>query len=549
MALSVPASAVGVNFDGPQARPMVPCHDRPQGRPETPRRPRRDLDVAETLGLDELIELIDRWRPRRALVLGDYMLDRSMYGNVDRLTPDAPVPVLAIQREENNAGGAANVCFQLAALRCEVRCAGVTGPDEQGRLLRQHLAGAGCDVSGLVATADRPTIVKQSFIGLAEHRHPQKMFRADYERTGPLPAEIESQLLATLHRLLAAVDVLCVQDHDKGLVTEALCQKLISSAREHGVPVLIDPALLSDYGRYRGATLITPNRFEAANAVGRVKEVDSEQAWREIAQELAERFALDAVIITLDRHGALLLERGSEPVHLPTAARSVYDVRGAGDMMLAALAASLANGAPLAAALRLANVAAGMQVERFGVVPIGLEEIHLTLLRAQPGHRGKERSLEQILPELAAYRKLGHRIAFTNGCFDLLHAGHVDLLRKAKQTADLLVLAVNTDRSIRALKGPRRPIVSERERLAVLAALEAVDYLVLFGDGSGGDGDTPRALIEAIRPDVLVKGGDYTLDTIVGAQIVQSYGGRVETIALVEGLSTSNIVERIRAAR
>jgi D-beta-D-heptose 7-phosphate kinase / D-beta-D-heptose 1-phosphate adenosyltransferase len=354
-------------------------------------------------------------------------------------------------------------------------------------------------------------------------------------------------VLAQLDRLLPRVDVLCVQDHDKGLVSERFCQKLISSGREHGVPVLIDPALLTDYSRYRGATLITPNRFEAAHAVGRVKEVNSEDAWREIAIELARRYDLDSVVITLDRFGALLLERGGQPVHLPTAARSVYDVRGAGDMMLAALAGALANGASREAALRLANAAAGMQVERYGVVPIALEEIHLALLRAEPDRDGKERTLDKLLPELAAYRKLGHRIAFTNGCFDLLHAGHVDLLRKAKQTADRLVLAVNTDRSIRALKGAQRPIASERERIAVLAALEYVDYLGLFGDGSGGEADTPKALIAAIRPDVLVKGGDYTVDTIVGAEIVQSYGGRVETIPLVEGLSTTNIVERIRS--
>jgi D-beta-D-heptose 7-phosphate kinase / D-beta-D-heptose 1-phosphate adenosyltransferase len=295
--------------------------------------------------------------------------------------------------------------------------------------------------------------------------------------------------------------------------------------------------------------MITPNRFEAASALGRIKDVDREDTWGEIASQLAERYAFESVVITLDRFGALLLESGGQPLHVPTAARSVYDVRGAGDMMLAAICASLANGATRLVALQFANIAAGIQVERFGIMAIALEEIHLAVLRADLGRRGKLRTLVQLLPELAAHRKLGVRIAFTNGCFDLLHAGHVDLLRRARQTADRLVLAVNTDRSIRALKGPRRPIASEQERVAVLSALEAVDYVVLFGDGSGGKGDTPDELIEAIRPDVLVKGGDYTLETIVGAQTVQSYGGRVETIPLLEGLSTSNLVERIRAGR
>src|SRR5262245_21379983 len=477
------------------------------------------------------------------------MLDRSMFGHADRLSPDAPVPVLAIQREESNAGGAANVCFALAALGCSPVCIGVTGDDGAGIELRRHLDRAGCRTEGLLCADDRPTIVKQSFIGLAQHRHPQKMFRADYEKVLPIPAEVQKALLERVEAVLPELDVICIEDHDKGLITESFCQELIALARTRNLPVLVDPSLRPDFGRYRGAMLIKPNRFEAATAVGRVKDVNREEAWAEIAETLLEGLGFQAVVMTLDRHSALLLERGGEPLHLPTTERSVYDVTGAGDIVLATLAGAVGNGASLPTAVRLANVAAGLEVERFGVVPIRLEELHLALIRQERESSGKRQGLAQLLPELSAYRKLGHTVAFTNGCFDLLHAGHVDLLRKAKQTADLLVLAVNTDRSIRALKGPERPIATARERVAVLSALDCVDYIVLFGDGSGGDADTPRALIEAIRPDVLVKGGDYTFDTIVGARAVEEHGGRVVTIPLVEGLSTSNIVARIRQTR
>jgi D-beta-D-heptose 7-phosphate kinase/D-beta-D-heptose 1-phosphate adenosyltransferase len=497
--------------------------------------------------LEDLCARIEAWKSVRVLVAGDYMLDRSMFGHADRLSPDAPVPVLAIQREESNAGGAANVCFALAALGCRPVCIGVTGDDGAGIELRRHLERAGCRVDGLICADDRPTIVKQSFIGLAGHRHPQKMFRADYEKILPIPGEVQKALLECVEAALPDLDVICIEDHDKGLITESFCQELIALARSRNVPVLIDPALRPDFARYRGATLIKPNRFEAATAVGRVKDIHREEAWPELAEALLDELGCEAVVMTLDRHGALLLERGGEPLHLPTAERSVYDVTGAGDIVLATLAGAIGNGASLPTSVRLANVAAGLEVEKFGVVPIRLEELHLALLRQERERSGKLQSLAQLVPELSAYRKLGHTIAFTNGCFDILHAGHVDLLRKAKQTADLLVLALNSDISIRALKGPSRPIVPEADRVEVLAALESVDYIVLFGDGSGGAADTPLGLIEAIRPDVLVKGGDYTRETIVGADIVSAHGGKIVTIPLVEGRSTTGIVERIRS--
>ncbi len=501
--------------------------------------------------MNELIELIDAWQTKRIMVVGDYMLDRAMFGNADRLCPDAPVPVLAIEREESNAGGAANVCFDLAALECEVACMGVVGEDEAGGQLRRHLNEAGCDTAGMVTCSDRPTIVKQSFIGLAQHRHPQKMFRADYERAEPLHEAVEAELLAKIGAAMDDTDIVCLQDHNKGLATASFCGKLIDLAQRRGVRVLVDPALIDDYRRYAGATILTPNRFEAATATGTLRQVHDQHGWADIAGRLLGAHGFEAVMMTVDRHGAILVQRDADPQLLPTTARSAYDVTGAGDMMLSVLAAALANGADRTAAVKLANLAAGLEVERFGVVPIPLAELHLAVLRQlHDGEETKLRTLEQLRCELAAFGKLGRTVAFTNGCFDILHAGHVDLLRKARKTADLLVVAVNTDASIRALKGGSRPIVPEADRVRVLGELGCVDYIILFGDGRGGEGDTPAAVIQAIRPDVLIKGGDYpSHDRIVGSDFVKSIGGKVVTIPLIEGRSTTNIVDRIRAEK
>jgi len=495
--------------------------------------------------MKNLIELIDRWRMARIVVVGDFMLDEHLYGNAERLSPDAPVPVLAIERHDQMPGGASNVCVDLAALRCEVVCIGLVGRDAAGETLRHKLQEAGCQTQYLVQDAARPTTVKRSYIGLAQHRHPQKMFRADFERNGPVDARTAEVLLGHLRSALDGADVLCIEDYDKGVLAGGVSQRVIEIARKANIPLLVDPAALQDYGRYRGATALTPNRTEAEKATGIVTgQPDYDSA---AAKRLLRDLELQAIILTLDKHGALLLERDSEPVHVPTEARTVYDVTGAGDMVLAALAAARANGADWLTAVQLANFAAGLEVEKFGVVPIPLDEILLNLY--QRGHHGlgKLRTLPHLLPEIEAHRRAGRKIAFTNGCFDIVHAGHIETLRGARAQADLLVLAVNSDRSIRALKGPARPIVPQEQRLKVLSELECVDYLVVFGDGSGGENDTPLPLLRTLKPDVLVKGGTYGHDEVVGWEIVESYGGRVATIPPVEGLSTSDIVERIRS--
>jgi D-beta-D-heptose 7-phosphate kinase/D-beta-D-heptose 1-phosphate adenosyltransferase len=493
---------------------------------------------------NELIAFLDGWRQKHVVVVGDFMLDRYVYGDADRLSPDAPVPVLAARRTQQTPGGAANVCLDLLALGCKVSCLGVVGADAAGKELRKMLAGAGCRVEGLMVCPRRPTTVKHNFVGLAQHRHPQKMFRVDEEDAAPLTAVETSRAMARARKLVKTADVLCVEDYAKGVLTGSLCPALIDLASRRGVPVLVDPAADSDYSRYRGASVITPNRTEAALATGIPFEHTSDaKVLQSMAATLLRRTRAEAIVMTLDREGLLLARRGRKPLRVPTQARSVYDVSGAGDMVLAMLAAALANGADWRSAVELANVAAGLEVERFGAVPVELDEVLLSLLGRQQEQMGKCRQLNPLLTELAAYRKRARRIVFTNGCFDILHAGHVAFLREARSFGDLLVVGLNSDASIRRLKGLSRPVNHVEDRLMVLSELQSVDYVVVF------DEDTPMKLIKAVRPDVLVKGAGYRKSQVVGADFVEAHGGKVRLVKPVKGRSTTNIIRRIEGSK
>lgn len=494
---------------------------------------------ATTPSTDDLIRFMDRWQPRKIVVVGDFMLDRYIHGNAERLSPDAPVPVLNVRKREHRAGGAANVCLDLRALACEVACVGVVAEDEPGRLIRAALREAGCDVSGLLPADDRPTTVKENYVGLAQHRHPQRMFRVDQESREPISAKAAAKLAAAAKKLLKGAAALCLEDYGKGVLTAELCGSLIAAAKQARVPVLVDPAAITDYARYKGATCITPNRTEAARATGCDPAASDEPTLRKMGQKLLRQLGAEAVTLTLDKQGMLLLQRGKPARLIPTQARAVYDVVGAGDMVLAMLAAAIANGADWPTAVRLANTAAGLEVEKFGVVPIPLSEILLSLLQQNHQQLGKLRNLEQLIVEAAAHRDQGRRIVFTNGCFDMLHAGHIQLLRQARQAGDLLIVAINSDASIRRLKGPSRPVNTEADRVLVLSELESVDYIIVF------EQDTPIPLLRALKPDVLVKGGDYTRDQVVGHDIVDAYGGQVLLVPPVKGRSTTNLIAKI----
>ncbi len=494
--------------------------------------------------LDELLKALERWSPRRALVLGDFMLDEHVYGDAERLSADAPVPILHVRRTDQRPGGAANVCLDLVALKASVTAVGVVGDDANGRAIRDLLSREGVDPAGLLGDASRPTTLKQNLVGLAQARHPQKMFRVDIESREPLSPEMESRLLGAFERLLPGADVVCIEDYAKGVCTSAVCQGAIAMARRAGVPVLVDPAKIASYAKYKGATAMTPNRAEAELACGLGTHADGDSRHNAaLARKLLTDLDLAASILTLDRHGALLLERHGEPLAIPTVAREVYDVTGAGDMFLAALAGARANGLSWADAVRFANAAAGLEVEVFGVQPIPFERVHDSLLAQHGRLAGKLRSRDRAVAEVEAWRKAGRRVVFTNGCFDILHAGHVALLDKAAALGDRLVVAINDDASVSRLKGPGRPVNTQEDRARVLGALACVDMVVFFGAEGN---DTPIELIRAIKPDVLVKGGDYSKATVVGAEFVESYGGRVALVDLVEGRSTTGTINRLR---
>jgi D-beta-D-heptose 7-phosphate kinase/D-beta-D-heptose 1-phosphate adenosyltransferase len=491
----------------------------------------------------DLLHKLASWRPFSALVVGDFMLDQIVLGDAERLTGDAPVPILHVRETRQVAGGAANVCMNLAALHANVMAFGVVGDDPEGLWLTDSLRKAGIDCSAIVTDPSRPTTVKRSLVGRAQHRHPQKMFRVDQESTSALSDAIRARLLERFDAALEQADVVAIEDYDKGVCAGSLCQEIIERCRRAGKEVIVDPARLDDYARYRGATSVTPNRTEAERATGLPTHDSADVAHNaELARALRDAHEFETVVLTLDRHGALLLTPDGRAVAVPTLAREVYDVTGAGDMVLAALVAARANGVNWEDSVRFANAAAGLEVEVFGVQPIPFERIHRQVLLEARGETGKRRTPEEAAIEAAAARQEGKRVVFTNGCFDIIHAGHIRLLRQAATHGDLLIVGLNSDDSITRLKGAGRPVHAEPDRIEVLSELESVDIVVVFEE------DTPMTLLERIRPDVLVKGGDYSKDQVVGGAFVESYGGRIELIERLEGRSTTQAINRLRLA-
>lgn len=494
---------------------------------------------------DRVLNGVRAWKPFRLLVVGDFMLDQALAGDAERLSPDAPVPVLAVRdplATTDTAGGAGNVAVFAAALGGVVECVGVVGDDSEGRLLRAALERGKCSTSGLMVDSTRPTTTKRSLIGRAQHRHPQKMFRIDVESKEPLSVEVQARLMDAISARLPSCDVVCIEDYTKGVCTTGLCAKLIELCRAKSIPVLVDPAAIADYARYRGATAITPNRSEAEKATGTI--VDPSRvvdASKELAGALMKALDLEAAIITLDKYGAILEVKGSDPVHLPTVVRQVYDVTGAGDMVLAVLAGAIANGMGWIESVTLANIAAGMEVEIFGVRAFSIAEIQAQVFRLAYATKGKTRSRADLLIEIAAHRAAGRTIVLTNGCFDVLHAGHVSYLREAKSLGDILVVGLNCDAQVRSLKGNDRPIYCETDRAELLGELMSVDYITIFAE------PTATELLRVVRPDVYVKGGDYKSKEITESSVVKELGIKLSIVAQRPGLSTTSVVDRVRA--
>jgi D-beta-D-heptose 7-phosphate kinase/D-beta-D-heptose 1-phosphate adenosyltransferase len=467
----------------------------------------------------------------RCLVVGDLMLDEYLWGKAERISPEAPVQVVDVIREELRLGGAGNVVHNLAALGVQVSVCSVVGDDQNGRELLGQFCHHHIDTRAIFLDPDRRTSRKTRVV--AAH---QQIVRIDRESREALPAAVEQQLCDWIAAHASEYKAIVLSDYNKGVLTPTVIASAISAATAIGIPVLVDPKG-TDYTRYGGATLLTPNRKEAEAASG--ISVTDTASLAEAARAIMSATGLQHLLITRSEEGMSLFSQGGEIVHIPTVAREVFDVSGAGDTVLATLAVGIASGFSMAESARLANIAAGIAVGKLGTSIVTPQEIIDAVSLTHKDSHVKIKSLEVLSPLIAVEKSKGKRIVFTNGCFDLLHAGHVKYLQKARNLGDLLVLGLNSDASVRRLKGPKRPLIDQDERAHLLAALDCVDYVIVF------EQDTPLELITALKPHILAKGGDYSLDGVVGRDIVESYGGRVELITFVDGKSTTNIIERI----
>jgi D-beta-D-heptose 7-phosphate kinase/D-beta-D-heptose 1-phosphate adenosyltransferase len=474
----------------------------------------------------------------RVVVVGDLLLDRWITGTVERLSPEAPVPVLAVEGDDRRLGGAGSVAQALAVLGAKASLVGVLGADEEGRAFRALAAEAGLSLHA-VPDASRPTSLKTRHLARS-HSTPQQVLRVDRESTAAVGGAVETAVVAALDAALADADACLVSDYQKGLLTRAVTSRAFEWGKKRGKPVLVDPKG-DDFSRYEGATGIKPNRAQAGAVAGLAVRTAAEA--RRAAEALLSRHGFAFVLLTLDRDGMLLAERGKEPQAFRTTPREVFDVTGAGDVALAVAGLVLASGGTPPEAAALANVAAGLEVEKVGVVPIPRAEIAARLSEAGPAAAGgKVVDRAQAAALGRRLREAGRRVVFTNGCFDVLHAGHVRYLEFARAQGDVLVVGLNADESVRRLKGAGRPVNGAADRAAVLAGMSAVDHVVVFHE------DDPLRLVEEVLPDVLVKGEDWRDKGVVGREVVEGRGGKVVLAPLLEGRSTTAILDRAQAA-
>jgi D-beta-D-heptose 7-phosphate kinase/D-beta-D-heptose 1-phosphate adenosyltransferase len=493
---------------------------------------------------DRLLKLVNNVGAPKVLLIGDFMLDRYLYGFTDRISPEAPVMVLNVNEREVKAGGCGSVAVDLSTLGCEVTCVGMVGDDLVGRELKEILDNLdGVNGDGIVIVNDRPTTSKERIIGLAQHRHQQQLMRIDEESCLPVSDKDQAIFIAFIKQTINDCDVVCLEDYNKGMFKGDFCTTIIEIANASGKRVLVDPAAIQDYSRYRGCWMIKPNRREVTMATG--VEINDETSCLVASKKLATTLSVENIVVTLDKQGAYLYNKTKDAGEMiPTKVRDVYDVTGAGDMVLATLGllaggqyseVDMPTGSEIVA---VANVAGGLEVERYGCVGISRDEIIAELIREGKIETGKLRTLPALLEELKLHRRHDKKIVFTNGCFDILHSGHIALINFAKSVGDLLIMGINSDASVARLKGPDRPINNHHDRSVLLSALESVDYVIVFED------DTPLALIEAIIPDILIKGSDWT-GNVVGQECVEAGGGKVVLMPLIEGKSTTATIEQV----
>lgn len=478
------------------------------------------------------VNLITAFSSTRILCVGDVMLDQFVRGSISRISPEAPVPVLRITEESSVLGGAGNVVRNLETLGSHVTFISVVGGDNNGKLIQELLKGSSNIEAHLIIDEKRITTTKTRFIATN-----QQILRADAEQTLALTKSQENQILGLFKAHVQDHDLIILSDYAKGLFSSERLQSIIQEARIHKKPILIDPKG-NDYRQYKGATLLTPNLQEFSQAT--LLSTPTDEGILVAAQKIIETYDFEAMIITRGSEGMSLVDASGNHEHLPTRALEIFDVSGAGDTVIATLAVAMAAGGSLSEAMHLANAAAGLVVAKVGTAVVHQEELIGALQHQElESHEKKVVSWQRAQEITQKWKCRGKRIVFTNGCFDLLHPGHVSLLSQAKKAGDRLVVGLNTDSSVKRFKGKERPIQEEISRALVLSSLASVDLVVLF------DQDGPLELIETIKPDVLVKGADYTIDQVWGASFVQSYGGEVLLMDLVEGQSTTGIVSKI----
>jgi D-beta-D-heptose 7-phosphate kinase/D-beta-D-heptose 1-phosphate adenosyltransferase len=480
----------------------------------------------------ELADAVRRFGSARVLVVGDVILDRYVSGSVQRLSPEAPIPVLRPTGGRATLGGAANVALNIATLGGQAVLVGVVGDDAAAAEVTALLQATDGITPALLAVPGRPTTTKTRFMSGAH-----QLLRLDEETTAPLASDVVDTLLAAVTRALDDATVVVLSDYAKGVLCDGVLDAVLVRAQAAGRIIIADPKR-PDFAAYRGATILTPNEHEVRVAT----QIDASQ---DAEADRAGRAALDAtggeaVLVTRSAKGLTLVSRGAAPLHLQTRAREVADVSGAGDTLVAALSVALGAGASLPQAAMLANVTAGISVGKQGTATVSRQELlgvlHLEDLVATDR---KVATWDEAIARVAAWHSSGLRVGFANGCFDLIHPGHVRLLNEARAACDRLIVALNSDASVKRLKGPNRPVQNETARATVMASLAPVDLVVLFGE------DTPLELITALRPDVLVKGADYTVEQVVGGDLVQGWGGRVVLVNLAEGHSTTGTIRRM----
>ncbi len=475
---------------------------------------------------------ISKFDTCQILVIGDLMIDEYLWGDVDRISPEAPVQVVSVVRDSSTLGGAGNVVNNLVALGARVAVAGVVGAGAGGGLLLDMFKELKVDTSGLIQDPTRPTTKKTRIIG--GHQH---VLRLDRETQQEISDDHVTRLIQFVRDRIDEFDVVLVSDYGKGLLTKTLLQQVIDVTTRGKKTIIVDPKGL-DFAKYASATAITPNKREAAVAAG--IEIVGDPSFVAAGEKLLQNIPVHQVLITCGKEGMVLFENGKDPHRIAAEARQVFDVSGAGDTVLAVLGLGLASGASFRQAAGLANIAAGIVVGKVGTATVSKKELQMAVEPSAESLAVKHKTLSDLILILDCLRRQGKTVVMTNGCFDLLHVGHIKLLSASKKMGDVLVVAIDDDESVQALKGKDRPIIRAQERLQIMSALDCVDYVTMFSTNE------LESIIEAIRPDILAKGSNYTTEAVLGRDIVEGFGGRVELIPVTKAVSSSQIIKQIK---